>query len=563
MTERSSAGVGQVALVAALRDVVAARTAADAESATLAAVRLLLGADAAFWMDRVGDEFRMSALSGLVQPESHALSIVPSGAGLAAEILATDAPVSSVDYAADPRAVPTFAAMFRRENITSAGGAPMRSPEGVVGVLFVFARPRRLFSADELQLVESIAGIARALREQLRERDDLRERLDQERDRAEAGDRLLRATDALTGAMLRGQPLAAGLEVASDELGVRLHVEGLPSPGSPTGHHLPREDVTELSGGLQARIPGADLARLIAEGELPDRQLAMLAQLIGVDFRRQRAEVETELALTDQFVHSLFTGDMQELERLWSRTSLLGMNPAVPRAVISLGRAQPIDRMLLDRIRREMRSRTSGGQSTTYAGEVLLLWPVPTAEDEAKLPDQVESILAVCRPERLTAGIGPVCRKADDYPIAVREAMFARQVAAQSITGRAIAASSELGMYRLFAHVGGMGALRSAVLETLGPLLDVDARDGSDLLNTLHTFLEHDRRIAETARALHLHVNTLRYRVERIARLLKADLDDPEKRFFVLLALRLRGIVGVTERAGQQAIGAQDGRNIQ
>ena len=57
--------------------------------------------------------------------------------------------------------------------------------------------------------------------------------------------------------------------------------------------------------------------------------------------------------------------------------------------------------MLLDRIRREMRSRTSGGQSTTYAGEVLLLWPVPTAEDEAKLPDQVESILAVCRPERL------------------------------------------------------------------------------------------------------------------------------------------------------------------
>ncbi|ODQ84833.1 helix-turn-helix domain-containing protein [Mycolicibacterium holsaticum] len=562
MTERSSAGVGQVGLVAALRDVVAARTAADVESATLAAVRLLLGADAAFWMDRVGDEFCMTALSGLVQPESHALSIVPAGTGLAAEILATDAAVSSVDYAADPRAVPAFAVMFRRENITSAGGAPMRSPEGVVGVLFVFARRRRLFSADELQLLESIAGIARALRAQLRERDDLSERLEQERARAETGDRLLRATDALTGAMLRGQPLAAGLEVASDELGVRLHVEGLPSPGSPTGHHLPSDDATEISGGLQARIPGADLARLIAEGELPDRQLAMLAQLIGVDFRRQRAEVETELALTDQFVHSLFTGDMQELERLWSRTSLLGMNPAVPRAVISLGRAQPIDRMLLDRIRREMRSRTLG-HSTTYAGDVLLLWPVPTAEDEAKLPDQVKSILAVCRPERLTAGIGPVCRKADDYPIAVQEAMFARQVAVQSITGKAIAASSELGMYRLFAHVGGMGALRSAVLETLGPLLEVDARDGSDLLNTLHTFLEHDRRIAETARALHLHVNTLRYRVERIARLLKADLDDPEQRFFILLALRLRGIAGVTEHAGQQAIGSQDVRNIQ
>lgn len=545
MSDQSWVGEERVALVAALRDVVAARTSGDVESATLAAARLLLGADAAFWMDRVEDEFHMTALSGLVQPESHTLSTVPAGSGLAAEIVATDAPVSSRDYGTDARAVPAFAAMFRRENIKSVGAAPIRSPEGVVGVLYVFSRKGRTFEENELQLLVSIAGVARALREQLRERDALRARVEQEFSRAEAGERLLSAANALAEGMLRDQPLESGLASASDELGVRLHVAGLPCPGSPTTHDLPREDAVELPRGLQVTIPGADLARLIAEGDIPEGQLAMLAQLIAVDFRRQRAEVETELALTDQFVHSLFTEDIQELERLWSRTSLLGMNPAVPRAIVALGRTQLIDRMLLDRIRREMRARTMG-HSTVYAGDVLLLWPVPTPQDEEALPGQVASILAVCRPDRLTAGIGPVCRRADDYPGAVREAMFARQVAAQSITNKAITTSRELGMYRLFAHVGGMEALRSAVRETIGPLLDADARDGSDLLNTLHTFLEHDRRIAETARALHLHVNTLRYRVERISRLLGADLDDPENRFFVLLALRLRGIVGVT-----------------
>ena len=117
-------------------------------------------------------------------------------------------------------------------------------------------------------------------------------------------------------------------------------------------------------------------------------------------------------------------------------------------------------------------------------------------------------------------------------------------------------------MYRLFAHVGGTDALRSAVLETLGPLLNADGRDGSDLLNTLHAFLEHDRRIAETARALHLHVNTLRYRVDRIARLLKTDLDDPEKRFFILLALRLRGVVGLGPNDSRKA-SSFAGENVQ
>ncbi|ABM15183.1 putative GAF sensor protein [Mycolicibacterium vanbaalenii PYR-1] len=562
MSEPRSVIAAQTALIAALRDVVSARSVADVESATLAAVRSLLSADAAFWMDRVDDGFAMTALSGLIQPESHELSLVPPGAGLAAEIVANDAPASSSDYTVDPRAIPAFAAMFRRENIRSTAGAPMRSSEGVVGVLFVFARRSREFTEDEMQLLMSIAGVARALRERLREGEFQRELLEQERSRAAAGDRLLRAAETFSSSMLRGQPLAAGLEAASDELGVRLHVRGLPAPGSPTSHMLPIEDAPTVSSGPEARIPGADLAVLSADGALPEMQLALLAQLIGIDFRRQRVELETELALTDQMVHSLLTGDFQELERLWSRTALLGMNPAVPRVLVSIGRDRPVDRMLLDRIRREMRSRISGGYSTTYGGDVVLLCPVPEVEQEAKLVGQVESIVTACRPERLTAGIGPVCRKADDYPLGVREALFARQVAAQSRTGKAVVSSAELGMYRLFAHVGGTDALLGAVLETLGPLLDADGRDGSDLLNTLHAFLEHDRRIAETARALHLHVNTLRYRVDRIARLLKTDLDDPEKRFFILLALRLRGVVGLGPNDSRQAPSSA-GENVQ
>lgn len=177
--------------------------------------------------------------------------------------------------------------------------------------------------------------------------------------------------------------------------------------------------------------------------------------------------------------------------------------------------------------------------------------PVPDPAAERRLPGQVRNVFAACRSRHLplTAGIGPVARGVADCPAAVREALFARQVAVCSSTDRAIATSADLGMYRMFAHIGGIEALRAAVAETLGPLLEADRNGTSEPLHTLRVYLEKDRRPAEAARGLHVHVNTLRFRVERIASLLSVELDDPGARFSTALALRLVPVLGVASPA--------------
>jgi hypothetical protein len=48
------------------------------------------------------------------------------------------------------------------------------------------------------------------------------------------------------------------------------------------------------------------------------------------------------------------------------------------------------------------------------------------------------------------------------------------------------------------------------------PLVEYDARRRGELLSTLRTFVGLDGSIARTAEALHIHVNTLRYRLERV-----------------------------------------------
>ncbi|MGH3273173.1 MAG: PucR family transcriptional regulator [Streptosporangiaceae bacterium] len=89
---------------------------------------------------------------------------------------------------------------------------------------------------------------------------------------------------------------------------------------------------------------------------------------------------------------------------------------------------------------------------------------------------------------------------------------------------------------------GDAGSLRALVTHVLGPALDYDAqRDGSELIRTVRTWLERDRRSEETARALHVHPNTLAYRLRRFGELTHRDLSttaDIAEVWLALTALR-------------------------
>jgi PucR family transcriptional regulator, purine catabolism regulatory protein len=65
------------------------------------------------------------------------------------------------------------------------------------------------------------------------------------------------------------------------------------------------------------------------------------------------------------------------------------------------------------------------------------------------------------------------------------------------------------------------------------------APGGRVLLDSVLTFAEHGFRRKETALALRIHPNTLRYRLERAAAVAGLKLRDPEMRFRVQLAAQL------------------------
>ena len=88
--------------------------------------------------------------------------------------------------------------------------------------------------------------------------------------------------------------------------------------------------------------------------------------------------------------------------------------------------------------------------------------------------------------------------------------------------------------------VGSSPDIDGYVAAHLGPLLDYDARRGSELVKTLRAYFDAGGSPRHAASTLHVHVNTVSQRLERISALLGPDWQRPDSALELQLALRLR-----------------------
>lgn len=138
---------------------------------------------------------------------------------------------------------------------------------------------------------------------------------------------------------------------------------------------------------------------------------------------------------------------------------------------------------------------------------------------------------------RLALGVSLPAMGPTDLRTAVHEARQARVLAAHRPGRIAMLGSDEIDSHALL-----LAAVPPDVRETfrarvLGPILAYDAKHRTDLVPTLRAFLDTSGSWTQCAEQLHLHVNTLRYRIQRIEDLTGRSLATLESRvdFFVAL----------------------------
>jgi sugar diacid utilization regulator len=127
----------------------------------------------------------------------------------------------------------------------------------------------------------------------------------------------------------------------------------------------------------------------------------------------------------------------------------------------------------------------------------------------------------------LTIGVSNICRSRSSYPQGFQEAESAAAVGALIRAEPGVSTFEELGPYRYALTVEADDA-RDRSQQRLGLLVEYDQRRGTQLLDTLEGYLDHRGNVVGTSRALFIHPNTLRQRLDRIQRESGIDLEQED-----------------------------------
>ncbi|MFR0354513.1 helix-turn-helix domain-containing protein [Streptomyces sediminimaris] len=528
--------------------------------------RSLLGTDVAYLSlndpDR-GDTY-MRVTEGSVAARFQQLRL-GMGEGLGGLVAQTARPYVTDDYFKDGRFQHTNAidTGVRDEGLVAILGVPLKLGRHVIGVLFAADRRARVFEREQIALLGSFAALAAAaidsanlLAETRSALADLERANEIIRDRSAVIERASDVHDRLAELVLRGggvHDVAAAVSHVLDGTVEFTETADAPPAALETsraeGHAVRHEDdwiaaVTaggELLGALVLRgHPGLDPV-----DQLTLERAAMVTSLLLL---ARRSAAEAERRVRGELLDDLLDARDRDPRLLRERASRLHADLDATHVVLAARLDVPApDADEEADARRRLWSAASHLAATRHGlaaardGGTVLVLPLAEGDTATGLARRTARQLGTAVHEAVTVGASGPVRDLAARPdtVAAAYAEGRRCLEALRLLGRSGdgAAAEDFGFLGLL--LAGDRDVAGFVDRTIGEVIAYDERRGTDLLRTLDAYFTCGMSPARTKDALHVHVNTVAQRLERVARLLGDDWQSPARALEIQLALRL------------------------
>jgi sugar diacid utilization regulator/putative methionine-R-sulfoxide reductase with GAF domain len=462
---------------------------------------------------------------------------------------------------------------------------PIEAGPRLVGVLNVQTAQKREFDLGDIDFLRAIAGQVAGILE----RSELQRRMEVQLAEIQMSHDI---HERFTKLSLEGAGIPSILEVVGalaggtaalySPDGYRVRGVGEASDGMPPRFPVPnplaqagaRE--VRINAGRPARaldvVPvraGPDVLGLLAVGvdettvDSHGRRRALEhgSTVLALELAKERAAAEVERRLRGDLVEEVLAGGLEsdEAERVARQAERLGHRLPQRAWVVVLepdddeteaglaarGQQDRLDAALNGLVR----SRLPGALTLVRSTSAVFLVPDEIAPDLAAVEKLAGQILAagapVMKPGTGSVGIGNVANSVGELARSHLEARQALRLTRRAGGRGRVASYRSLGAFRLLLEVQSPEALRRFVDELLGALLQYAQSRDTPLLETLEALSAARWVRRAAARQLGIHINSMSYRVERIQSLTGLQLDDPETRVAISIALRARTMLGM------------------
>jgi len=288
-------------------------------------------------------------------------------------------------------------------------------------------------------------------------------------------------------------------------------------------------------------IFGEDMSLLVTEHA---------ATICGVILGRERVVAAAARRVRDDLVEGLLLGRGRDNADAGRWAAHLGYDPVRDHNVVAIAfdlpsaqEAAAQRQRIWESIEHFVATRAPEAIVSARESEVVLVTAAPM--DARQLAGACLARLAELFPAaKVVIGIGGVCR--DPREVARSYAQAQRTTQTLQRLGRcaAVSAFGDLGILRLLLQVPDLAELRSFAADVLGKLSMHEHEHKSEYLTTLACYFRENNSPQRASRILHVHPNTVAYRVKRIEEITGLRLDNYTDRLIAQVALEILDSLG-------------------
>lgn len=270
------------------------------------------------------------------------------------------------------------------------------------------------------------------------------------------------------------------------------------------------------------------------------------AAALGLEFAKEQAVQAAEERLRGDFVSSILAGPPADPAALVRRGQELGYNLTLPHVAL-LFHTEDQNSVSMNRvlggIQSELTRRGIAAPLSQRDEGVLCLLPITNNTSRPReLVEALRERLVADYPG-ITLAMGTPVAALSEWSRTLEEAEQALILGRQLFGTERVLAFSDLGVYRLLVRLRETPELWAFYRETLSALAAYDQKQDGELLKTLEAYFNHLGNLRATSEALHVHRNTLLYRLERIKQISGLDLNNSDEHFALWLALRAHRVL--------------------
>ena len=299
--------------------------------------------------------------------------------------------------------------------------------------------------------------------------------------------------------------------------------------------------------------------------ELAFMAIEQAALVLALAVAKERELSEVEGRVRGEFLEDLLHGTYGDESAAQRRARHLGY-PLQGSHIVMLvdiddfrgfNRARQISEDAIQALKRDFLRRVTGVVRTSYpralvqgrSDQVVSLLPLGTEVGDHQirvhaLGVQIQQAIADWKPGfTVSVGFSGPAEAPAGVAGSLREVTSVMESLARFKRWSQVIAVPELGLTGLLAAVTDE-RLVDYSRRHLGPLIKHDTSRKGNLVATLRAYLETGEQ-QQAAQRLRVHPNTLRYRLDRIREISGVDLEDPETRLNLAVALRVQALLGM------------------